>query len=141
MTTIAYDGKTLAADTLVTSGSLAFGHTRKLHKLTDGRHVALCGNMALEPEILAWLNGKGEKPVLDADEEIGGLLVDKKGNAFEVSGSLRLHPACVPWAGGSGEHIALAAMALGKTAVEAVALACKMDVKTREPIDSVRICG
>jgi hypothetical protein len=31
-------------------------------------------------------------------------------------------------------------MALGKNAVEAVALACKLDVKTREPIDSVRVC-
>lgn len=138
MTTITFDGKTLAADTLVTSGSLAFGHMTKIHKLKGGGHVAMCGALAVAPEVIAWLEG-GDKPTLSEEEEFGGLFVDKRGNAFEISGNLRLHPACVPWAGGSGEHIAMAAMLCGKDAFEAVEVACKLDTKSREPIDSVRI--
>lgn len=140
MTTIAFDGKTLATDSLITSGTLAFGKSKKLYKLKDGRHVALCGTVSLVPEILAWLNGEGDIPEPIEEEAVGGLLVDKEGNAFEISRSMRLFPACVPWAGGSGENIAMTAMYLGKTAVEAVAVACKLDTKSREPIDSVVIC-
>jgi hypothetical protein len=138
MTTIAWDGKTLAADTLVTANGMAFGKAKKIHKLKDGRYFALCGSFSVEPAVIEWLNG-GEKPQILDVEGVGGIVVEKNGRAFEFGRAYRLFPACVPWAGGSGEQIAMTAMKCGKTAVEAVKVACKLDIHTREPVDYIRI--
>jgi len=140
MTTIAYDGTTLAVDSLVTFGSLAFGTGKKLFKLKDGGFVAFSGNMSLVPEVLSWLQG-GDKPVPGEDEDVNGLMIDKKGVAWEFGTDLRLFPACIPWAGGSGYCVALTAMRCGKTAVQAVEVACEMDIRTRGPIQSVKLKG
>jgi len=138
MTTIAYDGITLATDSLVSSGSVAFGTGKKLFKLKEGCYAALAGNLALMPEILSWLQG-GPKPELQEDEEIGGLYIDKKGVPWEFDNSLRLFPACIPWGGGSGGHIALTAMKCGKSAAEAVEVACELDLRSRGPVVSVEV--
>jgi len=141
MTSIAYDGKTLAADSRIAAGSTVFGTGAKIFKLKDGSHVAFCGRASLWPEVVAWLNG-GDKPVITDREEDGvsALVVDKKGKAYEIDSDLRPFPACVPWAGGSGQPFALAALVLGYTAEEAVELACKLDTASGLPIQSVRIC-
>lgn len=52
---------------------------------------------------------------------------------------LRCFPACVPWAGGTGETIAMTAMRCGKTAQEAVELACEMDIYTSGPLQTVTV--
>jgi hypothetical protein len=138
MTTIAFDGKTLATDSLVSSSGIVFGLVNKIHKLKDGRHVAFCGDFAPTPELIAWLNG-GDKPELGDNESVGGIVVGPLG-AFEISASLRLFPACIPWAGGSGEVIAMTAMRCGKTAAQAVEIACTTDLTSRLPVHKVKIC-
>ena len=138
MTTLAFDGKILAADTLVTADGMAFGHAKKIFKLKDGRYFAFCGSFALELAIIEWLNG-GEVPSILDQEGLGGIVIDKDGKAYEFNRSFRLYPACIPWAGGSGEQIAMTAMKCGKTAVQAVKVACSLDIHSREPINSVRI--
>lgn len=138
MTTIAYDGITLAADSLVTSGSTAFGKTNKIYRLRDKGYVALAGNIAYHPEIVDWLNG-APMPEVKEGVVFSGLHISPEGVAEEFGESLKKCPACVPWAGGSGEAFALAGLALGLNAVEAVKLACKLDIYSRGPVRSVKI--
>lgn len=135
MTTIAYDGKTLATDSLTTAGDTAFGSSKKIHKLKDG-WVALCGDVSWELDVIAWLNG-GPTPVLGENDNVGGLVIRKKGEVFEFGRNLRLFHACVPWAGGSGESFALAALSLGYNAEQAVELACKLDIRSGGAIQKV----
>lgn len=137
MTTIAYDGKTLATDSLTTAGNTAFGCSVKIHKIKGG-HVALCGDASFGPAIIAFLNG-GPKPELGENADVGGLVVYLDGTAKEFNKDLRLFPACLPWAGGSGESFALAALALGHTAVEAIELACLLDIYSRGPVQKVEL--
>ena len=130
MTTIAFDGFVLAADSLITNGDYIFGEAEKIHKLKDGRVFAAAGAQDFIYAVIDWLNG-GEKPeIKECDSFIGLLLTptDDGYDAHEVSQQLRIYPAVLPWAGGSGEPFALTAMKLGKSADEAVTVACKMDL-------------
>jgi hypothetical protein len=141
MTTIAWDGKTLATESAMTCGDTLYGNAcQKIFKLKDGSHVAFSGRVDLWREAVKWLNG-GEKPVVTEGDAILGLVVDKKGNAYEFDEKFRPMPTCTPWAGGSGSAFALAALHLGKTAEEAVELACKLDVNSHLPIQKVSIRG
>ena len=137
MTSIAYDGVTLATDSQVSAGNLRFGKTNKIIKLNDGRRFAFAGDYALAYAVADWLNG-GTKPDREDSEEHQGIVVALDGSAVEVSSELRLAPACVPWAGGSGEAIALTAMHLGKTAIEAIEVACKLDKHSGLPVNVFR---
>lgn len=134
MTTIAYDGKTLCTDSLVTAGSLAFGSGQKLFRLESGAALAICGSMLIGHEVMLWLDGKGAKPDLQDDDSFAALLIEPDGSAWEYGRHLRRFPACIPWADGSGGTIAMVAMRCGKTAREAVEIACEMDVNSRGPI-------
>lgn len=134
MTTIAYDGKTLCTDSLVTAGSLAFGSGQKLFRLESGAVLAICGSMHASHDVMLWLDGRASQPSLSPEEEVVALLLEPDGTAWEYGKGLRRFPACVPWAGGTGEVIAMTAMRCGKTAREAVEIACEMDVNSRGPI-------
>lgn len=138
MTTIAFDGKTLAADSLVCSGDMRFGHADKIIRLEDGRLLAGCGNPAVLHAVVAWLNG-GEEPKFRDGEAFQGIVVHPDGRAEEISGNFRLWPACVPFAAGSGEPFALVAMRLGKSAAEAVAVACEFDTRSAGPVQVVDV--
>lgn len=140
LTTIAYDGTTLATDSQMSSGNLRFGKVNKIIKLKDGRRFAFAGDHALAYAVADWLNG-GTKPERADSEEHQGIIVALDGSVVEVSTELRLAPACVPWAGGSGESIALTAMHCGKTAKEAVEVACKLDKHSGLPVNVFRPKG
>lgn len=139
MTTVAFDGITLAVDSQMSSGHLKFGFTNKLFTLYDDRLVAFTGDSALIHQAITYLNSDMEKPfdIKDGDE-MGGIVIAPNG-VFEFDKHLRMFPACVPWAGGSGETIALTAMHLGKSAVEAVEIACKLDKHSGLPVKAAVI--
>jgi hypothetical protein len=141
MTTIAYDGKTLAVDSQATAGSTVFGEANKLFPLDDGRYAAFAGCLSVFPEVVAWLNGEGEMPELNDEEPFGGIIVSPDGSALEITKNMRIFPASIPWSGGSGEVIAFAAMHSGKTAEEAVELACTLDIYTGKPVASWSVCS
>jgi len=132
MTTIAFDGFTLAADTLITNGDCVFGELEKIHVLDDGRLFAAAGAMDVVFAVKDWLNG-GEKPEIKDNDTFIGIVISAEDNGYvanEISAKLRLFPACIPWAGGTGEPYALTAMKCGKEAREAVEIACKMDIRS-----------
>lgn len=139
MTTIAFDGKTLCADSQVTSGGLKFGAAKKLWRLESGALLAMSGDIGLCYQVMLWLNGKSDKPTRTSDESVSGLLIEPDGSAWEYSTDLHRFPARAPWAGGTGETIAMTAMRCGKTAQEAVELACEMDIYTSGPLQTVTV--
>lgn len=129
MTTIAYDGKLLAADTQVTcQNSFVAGFVNKIHKLSDGSYVAFAGNMNALPSILDYFE-TGKEPELK-NVEFECLHISANGIAHDYYNDLQRGPAVIPWVGGSGAQIALSAMHCGKNAYEAVELACKLDIRT-----------
>ncbi len=143
MTTVAWDGKTLAADSQVTFGNLV-GSCTKVVKLSDGRLLASTGMAEDHYQVKHWLDTGGlratrnedpKQPMLDKD--YSGILIDADG-AWVIQANLIRWP--VPrkqWAIGSGRDFAVAAMHLGKTAAEAVAIACEFDVNTSLPVAEV----
>ncbi|MEY4760671.1 MAG: hypothetical protein RLZZ200_527 [Pseudomonadota bacterium] len=143
MTTVAWDGHTLAADSQVTFGNLV-GHCTKAVKLEDGRLLASSGFAEDHFQVKQWLETGGlrgprhedpEQPVLDKDYT--GILIDGDGAWVIQSNLIRWPLPRKHWAIGSGRDFAIAAMHLGRTAAEGVAIACEFDANTALPVVEV----
>lgn len=144
MTTVAYDGRFLAADGRSTIGNLISGKAvKKIFPLTiiaNGAEVqgVLAGagsfqtltivknhlerNDLFESELIPELI-----PELDPGS-FQGLLVLETGEVYDLEDKLVPLPAEIPVAVGSGTNYAMAAMVVGKSAVAAVEVACELDV-------------
>ena len=141
MTTIAWDGATLAADTLATSDGLK-RYTRKLF-LYDRFMYGMCGSLSEGMEIAKWVGGgcKSETAPTMEDDSCHGIVIEKSYGRFmklyTVGGK---KPVLMEvregfFAVGSGRDFAITAMALGKSAVEAVKLGrggTRSDVELRK---------
>lgn len=135
MTTIAFDGTTLAADTMANSGGMRRS-VSKIFKLDDGRLFGAAGEYQNVLMALEWLNKGGERPALTDD--FTGLLVDLQGQCFRYEH--KLYPSLIAerfTACGSGRDFAIAAMHLGKSATEAVAIAGIFDVNTGRTVQNM----
>ena len=135
MTTVAFDGRTMAADTLATDnwGLIEWVNDKILRGPdflagTSGEHGAIkrwwrvvCG-MTLE-QLLAYgypdFDADRNDPAIVLADAAGNIWRHVTGGFFKVSRGFH--------AVGSGRDYALAAMHLGKTAAEAVALAMEFD--------------
>lgn len=141
MTVIAWDGKTLAADKRADMG----GHhntTTKIHRVNDTL-VAFCGTAAIGREMVEWVKrgaDPGTFPAAQRDpDKCCGLLV------IHADGALRKYEETPypilfeqrQFAMGSGRDYARAAMHLGKTAAEAVAVACEFDPGCGNGVDTL----
>jgi len=143
MTTIALsvqDGKLhLCADTLVTDGSSRVGFTTKIFRIGKGL-AAISGHMAACHDALAWVR-KGAKPkyrpVWDYEVDFEVLWVRSLLDIQLVDSTFHLMPGSVPYTAGSGAAYAMAALRLGKTAREAVALAIDLDCFSGGVIDEL----
>lgn len=150
MTTIAYDGTILAADTMIASGDIPLPKpVSKLWTLSiNGRKVVVAG--AGNPNVLMLLAGlygqNAEKirkhhalvpaPALPSDMSGSIIVLDSKtGRAYYIG-----EDACAvditgeQWACGSGRRFALGAMAAGASARKAVLIASKYDHDTGSDI-------
>lgn len=140
MTTIAFDGKTLAADTQITYGGKFPGFGRKIKRLANGLVIATAGTVgpALKLELAAagkYDLTKLNKKELEATE---ALYVTPDGVAkyFESSlpGYIELDDPI--YAMGAGWVIAWSAMKRGANAKEAVQMAAAGNVFTNDVIDT-----
>lgn len=141
MTTIAWDGKTLAADRCCGG----WKNVSKIFKLKDGRYAAGCGNSyhAL-CAVVAWMNAGSKadsRPDIPADDAPDMIVIDKKGVVSwviwpYVNGVALTEPF---FAVGSGSEFALGAMAAGANARRAVEIACRFDASSGQGIDAVRV--
>lgn len=140
MTTIAWDGTTLAADKASWKGGYVWNGCTKLFSGMLGKAAAArfglgtvagcevwraaCGSAAEQPLINAWLFHDAERPTLaEPNNTCGVLVVPRTGRAYFVTGLLTLEPiTTVPMADGGGHEMALGAMLGGATAVQALHL-------------------
>lgn len=145
MTTIAWDGTTLATDSQETHGTYATYGSKKLYKV-NGCLVAVAGRADRCQQFIDWVdNGfEGDKPFDEGkgeDSDFVALVVDAKGKAFAYYDSLVPVPAPSKQAFGSGGPLALGLMASGLTAKQAVELMCKkkLDAFTGGKVQSATI--
>lgn len=156
MTTIAFCGRFLAADSLRISNGVRIGHYPKIHAKTaegefyrdaDDRRLAfaLTGFPAHKEQWISWyMNGqsKDDVPQTPNPNDLGGwFIVLREGEPPLVRICSLETPYLVelddgPHAWGSGGEIALGAMLAGKSALKAVAIACgpRGDTGTGGPI-------
>lgn len=141
MTTVAYDGKSIAADRRI--GNMEAG---KLFRLKSGAIFAGAGYYAQIVEVCAWLNEGGkpaDRPKLPDDEEESSefLLIETSGEAYWLTSPylrrVKINERFC--AIGSGSEYALGALAAGVSAKRAVEIACRFDVCTGKGVNVIRI--
>lgn len=140
MTTIAWDGRYLAADTLGTrDGNRSLSELRKL-LVSNGRAFATCGNYGPAMERLVEWYEAGHDPenLPNMPKADGGLIVVSGRQLWVISCEMPYpdeeHP---PFTLGSGRDIALGSMDRGATAMEAVQSAIRWDINTGGEIDFI----
>lgn len=144
MTIIAWDGKTLAADKQSTSHGL--GHTvTKIFRVTDtdDRFIGLVGFVGSQPhalELLHWFrNGMHRSTWPDSKtpgESADALFISPQREILAYIGTphaQRYEDKFI--AMGCGRDYAITALHLGKTAKEAVEIACLFDIQCGKGVD------
>lgn len=142
MTVIAWDGKTLAADKMACAAGYGYTVT-KVHRLRGGAIVAFSGDGDGAMALLAWLNAARNPatyPEQQKDNETSALLVEPDGSLWSYGKTpYPQRIECKRYAMGHGRDFALAAMHLGKSAKEAVEVACALDVYCGNGVDALDI--
>lgn len=127
MTAIAWDGKTLAADSYVYAGNvISYRNAMKIKRLKNGNLAGASGDYSAALEFLEWAEEKKKDEYPKGD--INGLIVLKKTGWVEkydlgFSGFQKGF-----WAIGAGFELCMGAMASGATALEAVYIATKYHI-------------
>lgn len=144
MTTAAWDAKSgvLAVDTQVTSSNRVF-RAHKVARLTDGGLIAGTGNLAHILKVQRWAQvdfSDDAKPDFDGEGEFECLIVKGDGSVYLVDDDLELMHVFDDFiAIGSGGPYAVAALACGKSAEDAVKVAARFDAATSEPVEVYRL--
>jgi hypothetical protein len=126
MTVIAWDGKTLAADKMATDGGGIGRTTTKIQRHGDAL-LAFTGSWDVGAELRAWWMGGADRDHFPqkAREDLATLIVIQRGivSTYNAGPFPMIHEAerC---AFGSGRDFAEAAMYCGKSAAQAVEIAC-----------------
>lgn len=138
MTTIAWDGKILAADGMLTSGDEAQSRTwEKILELESG-WIASAGNFDINRHLQQWIANGMQVPAPKIEGR--AIFVPKKrGRAIMIYSELYdMRSRGEKMAIGSGDAYAVAAMAAGCNAISAVRIAIKFDTKSGGKVRWVR---
>ena len=146
MTTIAWDGKTMAADKQSTGGGMKYLSLEgKMHRGTYHGMPALfagAGTSVYCDAVIEWLRAgmPNDKPEMPAAPDSFTVVVATELGIFEYIDSLRPIPLGVrKWAIGSGAEYAFGAMAAGASAKRAVEIACTLDVNSGMGVDTLTL--
>lgn len=138
MTTVAWDGKTLAADRQSTAGGTPYQTTKVFEAFgPDGRRwLYACSGISSEcQEFTRRINAGQPMPEF---KELAVLAVDDQGHVWQAVENLMWERKEIKrWAMGSGADYALGAMAAGATAFRAVQIASELDVNTGLGVDLI----
>jgi len=138
VTTIAWDGKTLAADTLGAIGECLRVCYTKIFRLDDGRLFGGAGNYEDVLAVRDWLNKDSEKKPRVTG--FAAILIGRDGTCARLEDRLVPLPIVERWhACGSGRDFAIAAMVCGLSAEKAVDLAMQLDVWSGGTIDALTL--
>lgn len=144
MTTVAWDGETLAADRRVTVNGVVNTEWTKVHKRDDGAAIGVSGEMCTATAFIRWfMDGEqGDKPTLkakSADDLFASAIIVRPNGVVEAHDADGWHVIeSKRYAIGSGGNLAQMAMRCGKKAVRAVELASEFDIYTGSKVDFVR---
>jgi ATP-dependent protease HslVU (ClpYQ) peptidase subunit len=133
MTTIATDGRTIAADGLVTAGIERIDTSARKIVRVDGLIYALCGRTsALRPLVRWHQDGADPDTVPKVGGEWGLVVIDPNQPHAHYYHNDALFPSFVPYpcAFGTGEQFARGAMLAGADPRRAVEIAAECDVNT-----------
>lgn len=144
MTTVAWDGRTLAADKRVSFGS-RIATVTKVHRV-NGHLVAGAGSSAQINEMIEWFRHGARPETFPAkqrtDDGISLLVITPEGKALQYSNTpYPIEHGDSRVAIGSGCEFAMAAMHCGKTAREAVEVAAILDSNTGNGVDVLHLQG
>lgn len=141
MTTIAWDGKTLAADRQITFNAIKEGSiTKILKRKKDGILLAASGALPLAYAFHQWFlaGGKGKPPPCKVDDSTCAVqLLYPSGKLVSYDKVGKYEKKLDVFAEGTGYELALGAMAAGATAEEAVRIASRFDTKTGSEVDTL----
>lgn len=142
MTCIAWDGKTLAADKMACS--VGYGNTvTKVYRLKSGGIAGFAGDGDGAMALLAWLESSRDAaayPPGQKDNDTSALVIAPGGAVLSYGKTpFPQRIECQRYAMGHGRDFALAAMHLGKSAREAVEVACALDVFCGNGIDTLEL--
>lgn len=140
MTTIAFDGTTLAGDRQCTAGGTPFP-TRKIHRVIrpTTKEVLLYGFSGLAGDGAEFVRRFASGEALPQFTDLEVLCIDGQGQAWQMdTPGMWWNKRPRVWAIGSGADYAMGAMYAGKTAREAVQIAMRLDVHTGFGVDTVR---
>ena len=142
MTTVAYDGKTLAADRRMNGWEVV----GKIFPLGDGRYFSGAGAYDDIAEVAAWIAGgckKSSKPDVSEDEKDDNscyVIASPEGLWWVSTPHLRqIKSNNTIYATGTGAAYALGAMAMGASAKRAVEIASQFDPQTGSGVDVVNL--
>lgn len=165
MTTIAFDGRTLAADRASWKNNYVWNEVSKVFKIRvcdqanerldlpkharNGVNLAIeiyyaaAGNAAIVPEIIQWMEKGGARPYQDAGEEKTscGLVVNANtGMPYYLTGRMTLEPILRwPVAEGGGFEMALGAMLAGADARRAIEITMSRSSWAAAGVDSITL--
>ena len=141
MSTIAWDGLTLAGDRQATWGNTPV-RTTKVTRIKHKARWYLVGWVGCESGGLKFVahftqHGMGQRPALKDNTEV--IVVSRAGIWVESEADTSNIMEEPKWAFGSGGAFALGAMHAGATAKQAVEIASKLDVYTGMGVDCVQL--
>lgn len=137
MTTIATDGKTIAADGLQTGGGhISSWNVNKLRRVGDDI-VGFCGAFDDAEEYFAWLRKpESAKPVVA--DSFCAIHLNRSGVYITSGRYFHKIKVDVPYAIGSGDEYAIGAMLAGASPAVAVRIAAQRDTATGGKIRIMR---
>ena len=158
MTTVAYKAGFMASDSSCTDDSGVYvGRIQKIHRLANGALLGTAGDA--DARCVIELLNKSTAKKLPARKELAALEVDFRGILAFQNGAVfyvdiyvwEIGEASCQWdaqvyevdegmaAIGSGEQFALGAMRAGKSARDAVAIACHFDSFSSPPVKVITV--
>jgi len=139
VTTVAWDGETLSADTGSLLAGLIDQHpTEKIFK-RGKKLYGVAGDFTQAVAVVDFISGKTKKPPVFMGEPSFDIIEVSKTGAAVYSNEFYGYPVGAPHAIGSGCHIALSAMLCGKTSKQAVKLAIKLDPSTNGKVRTFKL--
>lgn len=154
MTTVAYKAGQMACDSCWSNNGLHVTSMTKIDRLASGALLGAAGDADIRSLLVlldkirqpAKLPSKAELEALKTD--FAALFVFPKGQLFMLASGTddrgnwhsEVYPVTRGYAAvGSGKELAIGAMAAGKSAKEAVAIACRHDLNSRPPVYAVSL--
>jgi hypothetical protein len=143
MTSVAWDGVTLAADRQAVHNNtpVLWAKLRKITFRGEPAYLAFAGEIDQCNSVVDWIVAGCDPdkiPVIET-KNFSILVITKSKKAFYLNdGFFFYEMGKSKWAIGSGADFALGAMAHGATAEEAVGIACTLDVNSGLGVDSVK---